>query len=93
MEVARGRRRGLLVSSIKTILIVFESEFSRIFADDFYVLPSEPCEPLSSYATEGRGEIDQIDAGEELWDVDELGHGLDVPSRSATNLVGTPVSR
>jgi hypothetical protein len=55
-------------------------------AHDLYILPPKTFESLSSHFAEGRREIDQVNAREELGDIDEFGHCFDVPACATTNL-------
>lgn len=84
-EIAERRRsRSDLLGHAS--LVVFEAEFASVLADDANVLPAKPLETLLCYLAEGRGEVDEVNAGEEGGDVDEMGHGLNVPASAASNL-------
>lgn len=85
-EVAQnwGARRETVARKI--IFIILETELSRVLANDLDIIPAKALKALSGNITERRGEIDKVYAGEELGDIDEAGHGLNVPSRSSTDL-------
>lgn len=75
--------------SLERWLVIFQAKLSGILADDLDIVPAQPCKALASDLAQRRGEIDQVDAGEEIGDVDEFGHCLDVETGAATDLIAT----
>jgi hypothetical protein len=89
VEVAGALGAGAGDGSLGALLLmVLETERPGVLADNLDVLPAQAGEALSGDLAEGRGEVDEVDAGEELRDGDEFGHGLDVPAGTATDLGG-----
>lgn len=66
--------------------MILQSEGPRILAHYLHILPPQTCKSFPSYFAEGGREIDEVYAGEELGNIDELGHGLDIPACAATDL-------
>jgi hypothetical protein len=66
--------------------MVLQAELSRILADDLHICPTQTSKTLAGHFAEGRREVDEVNAGEESGDVDELGHGLNIETSTATNL-------
>lgn len=85
-EVAHDRRVRRDAVTWKVILIILQAELSRVLANDLDIAPAKSFETLSSNLTERGGEVNKVDTGKELGDVDEGGHGLNVPARSSTDL-------
>lgn len=78
-----GRRR---LPARGVTLVVLEPELARVLAHDRDVLPPEPLEALPRDVAERGREVDEVHAREEVGDVDEAGHGLDVVARAAADL-------
>ena len=66
--------------------MVFQSELASILANDLDILPAQSVKTLPSDFAQGRGEIDEIDTGEEVRDIDEFSHSLDVEASATANL-------
>jgi hypothetical protein len=66
--------------------MILKPESSRVLAHDLDIFPSQSCKSLSRYFAEGRGEIDEVNAGEEFGNGHEFRHGFDVPACAATDL-------
>ena len=89
VAVTGGPHRSAVAREI--ILIIFEAELPSVLTNNLDVLPAEPFEAFPrDFAERGR-EIDDVDAREELGDVDEARHGLNVVARATTNLEIYPV--
>lgn len=69
--------------------MVLETESPRVLAHHLDILPSQTCKSFPSYFAEGRGEIDEVNTGEEFFNVDEFGHRFDVPASPASDLCET----
>ena len=75
-----------VLMSLNITLIVLEIEVPRVFADDLDIVPAESRKPIArDFAQRGR-EVDQVYCGEELGHLNELGHGLNIPSRAPAHL-------
>lgn len=83
-----GIHGGDLVRPDHRRLVVFEAEGTGILAHDLHVLPAQAGEPLPGDLAERGREVNEVDAGEEFGHRDELGHSLNVPASSSTDLKG-----
>ena len=88
VEVAGALGAGADNGALGGRLVVLETESARVLADDLDIGPAETLEAFAGDFAQGRREVDEVDAGEELGHGDELRHGLDVPASAAANLEG-----
>lgn len=87
IEITRRRTSGRRLQPRETSFVVLEAELPRILANHPDIGPTKPGKSLTGYFAERRRKVDKVYAGEELGDVDKLGHGLNVPSSPSANLV------
>lgn len=85
-EIAQGRGTQRTPCCRHATLVVFQSEFASIFADNRDIVPAKSFEAFASDLAKRWGEVNEIDAGEERRHIDELGHGLDIPASASANL-------
>jgi hypothetical protein len=52
------------------IFVIFKAECPCVLAHNLHILPAKTLESFPSHLAEGGREVDQVNAGEELRDVD-----------------------
>ena len=78
--------QGRSLQALEIIFIIFKTKLPRIFANDLDILPTKSGKTLAGHFTKGRREVNKVDAGEELRNVDKFGHCLNVPTSTSTHL-------
>lgn len=85
-EVAQSRRAQQVLLGRHSIFIILKSELAGVLAYNGDIVPAKALKTLASNLTKRGREVDEVDTGEKLGDVDVLAHGFNVPAGTTANL-------